>query len=147
MDTWKLARNIFYTNENKLECTHFRHCPNTYIQPFKCNFCLNHPGHETEDLIQMVEVRPPINNEEHVIGSAMISEQRTEDDEFPIPRSEYLNALLSGDAAIMKQLRPNCEYNINSLTNESSSDEDELPPATQWGTKESYKQKTLPLSP
>ena len=95
----------------------------------------------------MVEVAPPTWDKEHVIGSAVISEQETKDEKFPVPRSEYLNALLSGDAAIMKHLRPNCEYSLKSVTNESSSEEDETPTGPRWGPDKSKKQKTLPLSP
>ena len=62
-----------------------------------------------------------------MIESAVISRQETKDEKFPIPRSEYLIALLSVDAAIMKHVRPNCEYSSKSLTNESSSEDDEMP--------------------
>ena len=96
----------------------------------------------------MVEVTPPINNDEHVIGSAIISKQETTDEKFPIPRSEYLNAILDGHAAIMKHLNPNCEYNINSITDESSSEEEEeMTTRNPLNRNAPTKQKTLPVFP
>ena len=37
-----------------------------------------------------------------MIGNAILSEQKGDDKDFPIPRKDYINALLIGDAAMMK---------------------------------------------
>ena len=40
--------------------------------------------------------------EDNVIGSAILSEQKGDDKDFPIPQKDYMNALLDGVTAIMK---------------------------------------------
>ncbi len=92
--------------------------------PFMCDFCLNHSGQQQEPL-NLITVQGKQDEEKTIVGSAAIVRQEVEDSNFQIPRSDYLNALLDGDAAILKQLDPNCELNSKDLTNLSSSDEDQ----------------------
>ncbi len=64
-------------------------------------------------------------DEEHVIGSATICEQQGDDGDFPIPRKDYMNAPLSGDAAIMKQLKVHGEFSKLDIKNPSCSEPEE----------------------
>ena len=78
-------------------------------------------------------------------GSAKIVTQEVEDTDFEIPRGEYLNALLYGEAAILKQLDPNCELNDEDVTHTSSSDDHQT--RLQYPHRETDRQKTLSSFP
>ena len=60
--------------------------------------------------------------EDNVIGSAILSEQKGDYMEFPIPRKDYINALLNGDATIMKQLNVQGELKYTGAIDSSCSD-------------------------
>ena len=92
--------------------------------PFMCDFCLNHSGQQQEPL-NLITVREQQDEKNAKMGSTTSVKQEVEDSDFQIPRSDYLNALLEGDAAMLKQLDPNCELNSKDLTNLSSADEDQ----------------------
>ncbi len=61
-----------------------------------------------------------------MIGSAIISGQTGHDDDFPIPRKDYMKALLTGDAALMKHLTINGEIDTLKLNYSSCSDTEEI---------------------
>ncbi len=113
--------------------------------PFICDFCLNHSGQQQEPL-NLITVQGRQDEENAMTGGATIVKQEVEDSNFQILRSDYLNALLDGDAAILRQLDPNCELNSKDLTYISSSEENERD-YSPLHNGQTNRQKTLPLFP
>ncbi len=88
-------------------------------------------------------------DEDYVISSAIISEQQGDNDDFRNPRKDYRNALLSGDAAIMKQLNVLGEFTKVDMNDSSCSDLEELNIPTKCYQLNSAPKNTttLPLFP
>ncbi len=81
-----------------------------------------------------------------MIGSAILSEQKGDDKDFPFPRKDYRNALLNGDAAIMKQLNVQGELKYTGAIDSSCSDTECSHTNTQC-CQNPIETTTLPLFP
>ncbi len=88
-------------------------------------------------------------NGEFVIGSAINSEQMGHDEGLPISRKDYMKALLTGDAALMKHLNINSEFDtLNSNYSSCSDTEDtHITPKNRAVDTDPPPQPTLPFFP
>ncbi len=87
-------------------------------------------------------------NGEFVIGSGIFSEQTGHDDDFPIPRNDYMKALLTGDAAVMKHPNINGEFDtLNSNYSSCSNTEDIHITPNNRAVDTDPPKTTLPLFP
>ena len=92
------------------------------MPPLQCPNCEMNPNLPPNDLMRRLPTTNAEQEEDNVIGSAILSEQKGDDKDFPIPRKDYINALLTGDAAIMKQLNVQGELKYYGAINSSCSD-------------------------
>ncbi len=83
-EKWEITRNVFYTNEYKVVCTHSKDCPYAHIPPPQCPRCKIHPNPQLDNLMRWDDDNRHTEDGDFVIGSAIISEQKGNDDDFPI---------------------------------------------------------------
>ncbi len=147
-DSWEMSRNVFYTREYKVVCTHMRDCPYPHLPPTQSLQCKMHPNPHLDNMMRWNDEKDHLENGEFVIGSAIISEQTRNDKDFQIPRKDYMNALLTGDAALMKHLNINGEFDTLYINDSSSSDtEDKNITPNNCAVNLNPPKPTLPLFP